>query len=158
MFNFSLLPTPGIRATVWVSLHAPQHSGQVVQSGYIRFRCWMNFELFNNIGCWVWCVISVGKEGDSSTARYNAFTTFFNGWLLYNLHLPPAFSWEGYLDLSWTGVCRLSLKAPTHLQGWFWQKRGPFFKNLAIFGVFALRKPANLGSVRKVDPCLRILW
>ena len=30
---------------------------------------------------------------------------------------------------------------------------GPFFKNWAIFRAFAMRKPKNLGSVRKVDPC-----
>ena len=34
-------------------------------------------------------------------------------------------------------------------------KIGPFFKN---FTIFAMRKPKNLGSVRKVDPCLRIFW
>ena len=33
----------------------------------------------------------------------------------------------GYSDLSWTGVCRSSLKTPTYPYGWFWQKRVPIF-------------------------------
>ena len=75
----------------------------------------------------------------------------------------------GYSDLSWTGVCCSSLITPTHLEGWFWQKRvpifkdfswkiGPFCKNFTIFGVLAMRKPESLGSVRNVDPCLKIFW
>ena len=75
----------------------------------------------------------------------------------------------GYSDLSWTGVCHSSLKTHTHLKGWFWPKRVPifkdfpskiglFFKNSAIFGVFAMRKPRksrNLGLSQKSWPMFK---
>ena len=76
---------------------------------------------------------------------------------------------RGVLRFELDRVCRSNLKTPTHLLGWFWQKRvpifkdfswklGPFFKNFTIFGGFGMRKPENLGSVRKADPCLRFFW
>ena len=42
-----------------------------------------------------------------------------------------------------------------HCYGFFLKNR-PIFHKFCNFGVFAMRKPKNLGSVRKLDPRLRI--
>ena len=109
---------------------------------------WVNNEPCN----WIWCYLS-WVDLSPAVQGVNIFLEYCS-----KIQTNPTEIWKkGVLRCGLDGVCRLSLKIPTHYRGPFWQRSTHFYgffsqcrHILNKFWVFAWR---TLGNFWKTDPC-----